>query len=135
MKKNITHKEKYGPAMKMIEPAEVDAYFEECVQHCMTHGKSRTEAESIERVNLGYYAGYYDNETRARVERLFRCAHPIFGAIAEKGPPTPEEAFEMGLNWRLRPPKRSRTIVGRGPIGNGRGAARVPQGSACGQEP
>ena len=54
------------------------------------------EVEAIERENIAYFAGYYDNETRARVERLFECAHPIFGAIAEKGPPSPELAFAKG---------------------------------------
>lgn len=95
MKDPITIGEKYDPAMKITDQAEADAYFEECVQHCMKHGESREEAETIERANLGYYAGYYDYETRLRVERLFTCAHPIFGP-ALKGKPTPEEAFEMG---------------------------------------
>ena len=92
----MTIGEKYGPAMNITDQAQADAYFEQCVQECMAHGRTREEAESIERQNLGYYAGYYDNETRCRVERLFRCSHPVFGAIAEHGAPTPEEAFEMG---------------------------------------
>lgn len=44
-------------------------------------------------------------ETRARVERLFRCAHPIFGAIAEVGPPPAEEAFRKGLELGERAAK------------------------------
>lgn len=94
----ITYGDKYGPAMKITDQAEADRYFAECVEHTMRRlpTDDRAEAERIERSNLGYYAGYYSNETRERVERLFRSAHPIFGAIAEKGPPTPEEAFEMG---------------------------------------
>ena len=62
--------------------------------------------EAIERENIAYFAGYYDNETRARVERLFKCAHPVFGAIAENGPPSPELAFAkgqvMGLEGRVK---------------------------------
>ena len=97
MNKNITIGEKYGPAMAITEQAPADAYFEECVQHTMTSfGKSREEAETLERSNLGYYAGYYGAETRQRVERLFLCAHPVFGAIAERGEPTAEETLEMG---------------------------------------
>lgn len=93
----ITIGEKYDPAMKITDQFEANAYFEDCVEHTMRVAEmSREEAEQVERTNLGYYAGYYDNATRERVERLFRCAHPMFGAIAEKGPPTPEEAFEMG---------------------------------------
>ena len=92
MKKNITIGEKYRPAMEITDQVEADAYFEMCVEHTMRLGKSRQEAEKIERSNLGYYAGYYDHETMARVNRLFHTQHPIFG----KTIPTAEEAFEAG---------------------------------------
>lgn len=95
---NITIGEKYDFAMSILDQPTADAYFELCVQHCMrADGLDRTRAEILERKNLGYFAGYYDNETRARVERLFRCAHPIFGPIALVGAPTSEEAFIAGL--------------------------------------
>jgi hypothetical protein len=94
----ITIGDKYSPAMQITEQVEADAYFELCVEHTIRLGPcERVEAEKIERQNLGYYAGYCSNETRERVERLFKCEHPIFGAIAAKGPPTPEEAFEAGF--------------------------------------
>ena len=99
MKKKITYRDKYGPAMKITDQKEADAYFKECVEHCMSFGNSREKAEDIERQNFGYYAGYYDHETRVRVEKLFMCKHPVFGS-AEDGQPTPEEAFEMGKNLR-----------------------------------
>jgi hypothetical protein len=51
----------------------------------------------VERHNLGYFAGYYDNETRERVERLFKCSHPIFGSIAKNGAPTAKEALAAGM--------------------------------------
>jgi len=89
--------EKYGPAMEIADQAEADAYFQRCVDHVITyHRMTRQAAEEIERINLGCYAGYYSNETRERVERLFRCSHPLFGSIATVGAPTPEEAFQMG---------------------------------------
>jgi hypothetical protein len=91
----ITIGDKYSPAMKMINPKEAADYFELCVEHTMRFGKSREKAESIERQNLGYFAGYYNQETRLRVERLFNCVHPVFGAAAEHIP-TPEEALEHG---------------------------------------
>lgn len=94
--RNITIGDKYRPAMAVKTQDDADACFEALVEHTMGWGKSRAEAETIERANLGYYAGYYDSETRERVERLFKCAHPIFGAIAEKGPPTAAEALEKG---------------------------------------
>jgi hypothetical protein len=76
----LTIGEKYGPAMELTEQADADLYFEACVEHQMrAGGYPRAEAEAIERANLGYYAGYYTREIQVRVERLFRCAHPVFG--------------------------------------------------------
>jgi hypothetical protein len=93
----MTIGEAYGPAMTITTQVKADEYFEALVQWSVTHEhQAREDAERIIRHNLGYYAGYYDSETRTRVERLFQCAHPIFGAIGEKGQPTPEQAFEMG---------------------------------------
>lgn len=87
----------YGPAMQITDQAEANAWFERLVEHGMRTGKPREAVEQTERINLGYWAGYYDNETRDRVERLFGCAHPIFGAIGDGDGPTPEEAFQKGV--------------------------------------
>lgn len=94
----ITYGEKYRPAMSITDQTEADDWFEACVEHCMRFNRTRAEAEDIERENLGYYAGYYDFETRQRVERLFGGVHPIFGSTAN-GEPTPEEAFNAGAMW------------------------------------
>lgn len=86
----ITIGDKYSPAMEITDQEAADAYFERLVAHSMLW-HSRDEAERIERINLGYYAGYYSHETRLRVEKLFRCAHPVFGeAVAEKATMTPQ---------------------------------------------
>lgn len=42
------------------------------------------------------YAGYYDHNTRLRVEKLFKCSHPVFGA-ATNGPINPNEAILSGV--------------------------------------
>lgn len=82
--------------MEITDQAEADNYFEKCVRHTMkVRPCSRGWAESIEKQNLGYWAGYHDHETRLRVEKLFRCSHPVLG-VATQGPPTSEEAFEKG---------------------------------------
>lgn len=94
---------KYGPAMEMRDAAEAKAYFERLVRHnieCQLNERKdpdRDEAVRVEKINLGYYAGYYDAEARQRVETLFKCAHPIFGSIAENGQPTPDDALCKGL--------------------------------------
>lgn len=100
MKRSITIGEKYGPAMEIKDQASADRYFEELVKHSMQFfGTKREEAEKVERHNLGYFAGYFDNETRERVERLFKCAHPILGPIAKTGPLTADQAFNAGKAW------------------------------------
>ncbi|MEM7813265.1 MAG: hypothetical protein AAF532_17450 [Planctomycetota bacterium] len=82
--------------MKITDRAEASAYFERLVErHMRCFGKSREEAERIERTNLGYYAGYGSHETRERVEDLFDCQHPVFGSAAN-GPPTVDEAVAAG---------------------------------------
>lgn len=96
----ISYGDKYDPAMSIQDQVTADAYFESCVQHTMKVGdKCREEAERIERENLGYWAGYHGEETRRRVEKLFACAHPIFGSIEESGSPSSEEAFSLGRQW------------------------------------
>ncbi len=95
MKKRTTIQEKYSPAMEITTQEEADQYFEALVLHSMTFGKTREEAEKLERENLAYFAGYHDHETRLRVEKLFRCEHPLFGP-ATKGAPTFEQALNIG---------------------------------------
>ena len=103
MPRVITLREKYGPAMEIQTQPEADAYFERCVEHHVGFSKPgaeilREKAEDIERHNLAYFAGYYSYETRERVERLFRCSHPLLGAIKD-GAKTPQECFENGKAW------------------------------------
>lgn len=101
----ITIGDKYGPAMQITSQEEADLYFELCVQHSISLGNNRQEAIEIEKSNLGYYAGYYDPETRLRVERLFRAKHPFFGSA--KNSITNEEAFELGLKEGKRQANQS----------------------------
>ena len=94
--KNATVGDLYRPAMKIQTKREARRYLRRLIAYAMAHGQTAAEAERIQKSNLGYFAGYYDEETRARVERLFDCKHPIFGAIAENGQPTFEQAFSAG---------------------------------------
>lgn len=56
--------------MTITDQADADRYFEHLVQGTMSLGKTREEAERIERErsNLSYYAGHHLDETRERVE-------------------------------------------------------------------
>lgn len=96
MNNMTTYGDKYRPAMAITTQSEADEYFEKLVQHLMSCGWDRIGAEGVERENLAYYAGYYSDETRERVERLFHGRHPVFGSIAENGSLTPEAAFTAG---------------------------------------
>lgn len=94
----MTIKELYEPAMEIKDQEKADSYFDFLVQMLLVwEPQPRVQAESIVRSNLGYYAGYYDDVTRERVERLYKCSHPILGAIAETGEISPEQAFELGV--------------------------------------
>lgn len=42
--------------------------------------------------NIGYFAGYYDQEKAATIYRVFGTSHPVFGTHR----PTAEEALEAG---------------------------------------
>jgi hypothetical protein len=98
-KDKLTFGEALEPAMKIDNKEDAKIYLDAYVASIMKDGKSQKEATEIAKSNLGYFAGYYSAETREQVERLFDCAHPIFGKIAVKGQLTPEEAFEMGKNF------------------------------------
>lgn len=96
---HVTIGDKYGPAMSITDLEGAREYFEACVEHTMRFGKTREEAKVIERANLGYVAGYYDEETRRRVERLFGAQHPLLGAVDET--PSPGEILALGKRLRF----------------------------------
>lgn len=100
-KVSLTYGECLHPAMKITEPEEARQYLADYtafIQVALDREPRRDAltAEQIAKINLGYFAGYYDNETRLRVERLFMCSHPVFGPASE-GLPTAEEAFAAGV--------------------------------------
>ncbi len=50
--------------------------------------------------NIGYISGYYDTEEKQRIQEWFCVEHPIFGRTN----PTPEQAFEAGVQLALEGP-------------------------------
>ena len=96
----LTYSECLDPAMKITNIDDANQYISEYIKYINKSKNDIFESEKIAKSNLGYYAGYYDSETRERVERLFMCQHPIFGSIKENGVPTAKEAFEAGLSYK-----------------------------------
>lgn len=83
-------------AMRVETQAEADACFEELIVEKLKEIPDREKAEEAVRFGLGYFAGYFSRETRLRVERLFRCEHPVLGRAAD-GVPDPDEIFRIGM--------------------------------------
>lgn len=110
-KAKLTYGECLAPAMTITDQADADQYLKDYkafIQKSLDvepNSKGLT-AEQIALSNLGYYAGYYDTDTRIRVERLFRTAHPIFGSVEANGAPTPEQALAEGLKRGSAKPPR-----------------------------
>lgn len=94
-KSELTYAEALEPAMGITKEADAHQYKEAYIQWHMK-SVSRERAEEIVNANLGYYAGYYSDEVRRRVEKLFICSHPIFGSLKDNGRPTSEEALKCG---------------------------------------
>ncbi len=94
----MSRRDAWDFAIKVTEQIVADATFALLVEEAMSSEDrpTRPDAERLVRENLGYFAGYYDDETRARVEKLYNCVHPIFGKIAEHGAPSSAEAFQLG---------------------------------------
>lgn len=91
----LTYGDLLHPAMKVRSHAEASVYFEKLVDYCMKFAKpkvSREKAIAVQKANLGYFAGYYDDATAVRVQKYFQCVHPIFGSTTPEG----KEAFDAG---------------------------------------
>jgi len=102
-KDTLTYGECLSPAMEIKSLKDAKQYFEAYVNHIQKYLDSEPRddnmtAEDIARTNLGYFAGYYNDETRERVESLFTCSHPIFGTIKTHGQPSAEQALRSGMD-------------------------------------
>ncbi len=97
---DLTYGDVLGPAMEITRKDDAAQYLKEYVafiQKDLDEKGLKDDATAIAKSNLGYYAGYYSNAVRERVEELFECNHPVFGSIKENGAPSAAEAFQMGV--------------------------------------
>lgn len=115
--KNSTSQDIFGPAMRVETFEEAEDYLDAIIRYIQSHSKmSRIEAKRIARQSLGYWVGYFDHKTRERVETLFQCEHPLFGTIAGKGAPTPEEALRIGLEMGRKYKEEKKMAVPSDPL-------------------
>lgn len=83
-KETLTYGECLDPAMKITDPEDAKQYFADYLafmEKNFEDASGRYTPQEVCKINLGWYAGYYDYETRERVERLFITAHPILRPI------------------------------------------------------
>lgn len=77
----LTFGEALRPAMEITDQDEADQYLKEYIAYTkrllqIEPREDDMTAEQIVKINLGYFAGYYDSETQERVNRLFKTKHP-----------------------------------------------------------
>lgn len=101
-KDSLTYGECLDPIFKITDKADAMQYKKAYVEFTEKHIKENEPLSALQIVNsnIGYYAGYGSNEDRKRIEELFECSHPVFGAVKENGVPTGEEAFECGKSGK-----------------------------------
>jgi hypothetical protein len=61
-----------------------------------SHGGTPESHRKIQLSNVGYFSGYYDGATAARVVKWLGATHPIFGTSHADGTLTPQAAFNAG---------------------------------------
>ena len=111
-KEILTFGQIMDPAMEIKEAEDAKQYLASYVAWLEAawarDGKTSKEpAIDIAKANLGYWAGYYSESTRIRVEKLFECEHPVFGSIEKNGIPTAKEAFNLGVKMGEESIKRN----------------------------
>lgn len=81
-KESLTVGEALNPAMEITDQDEADAYLKDYVallQKLIDKKPSGpSTAMDVARINIGYYACYFGEETQERVKKLFLAEHSIF---------------------------------------------------------
>lgn len=72
--------ERYNHIFKVQTEQEAQEHLAALTEwHVRLTGKTEDEARSIELANIGYWAGYSDQEAFDLVLRLYGAKHPVFG--------------------------------------------------------
>ena len=104
-KETLSYEQTCGPAMEITDARDARQYLESYVAYVQKHLEKEPRdddmtAEEIVLANLGYYAGYYSQETRKRVQKLFGAVHPILGDAHKNL--TPDDVFNKGIEYSTR---------------------------------
>lgn len=108
----LSFHEIFEEALKIQTRSEAKQYLHDYAEWIKNKGAREEpikEPIEIAKENFGYWAGYYSNEVRRKVEGLFECEHPVFGSIEKNGPPTPAQAFALGLEMAARSKSNDKT--------------------------
>ena len=81
---------------KEEDKTESQEFFREYVkQISIKNNYSLEKSTEIAKLNLGYFAGYYNQDVCDLIYKTYNCSHPIFGNKPFEV--SPEEAYKKGL--------------------------------------
>ena len=74
----MTYGEEFDLALACNTQEEADEFVRTNIAHRVKDfGQTPEEAEKVLKANLGYMAGYYDEATAKKIEKLFNAPHPF----------------------------------------------------------
>ena len=91
--------EVFNEALRLAKTDKDEAqdFFYQYVNHIsFTNKYSWDKSIEIAKSNLGYFAGYYNQEVCDIIYKTYQCSHPIFGDKPFNVDPV--EAFNIGYN-------------------------------------
>jgi len=89
----LTYQELFDKLNELNTKVEAAKLFEDYVTEVQQEREiDRVEAENLVRKNIGYIAGYGEDDLRKKVLELYQASHPILPLGC-----TPSQAFELGL--------------------------------------
>lgn len=99
-KEEITFKEIFEEARMIKTAEEANQYLSSWVYYIWkNHNPQRKLIKVILkecRDRLGYYAGYYDRDTRLQMETMYGAIHPIIGSVLDTDKMSSKEIFDLG---------------------------------------
>jgi hypothetical protein len=82
MARDRTYSEQFNEALACGTPAEARAWFITEVKYYMSdHGKSLRDARIAVKSNLGYMAGFANEEAAKKIYELFGAERPLFRRV------------------------------------------------------